>query len=116
MSFLTGHISMIIYSISIIVKNSVVSEWLSWMNQEHIPEILATGLFLDYRIMKNLIPSSLSDETNFIINYRLKSIEDYHVYAEKYSPALQSKHHEKFPGKFRASRSVLELLRDDQSA
>lgn len=101
---------MIIYSVSISVKNNILKEWLNWMQTEHIPEVMKTGYFTNCKLMKEIIPSIDMNETSFTINYELKSIEDYYKYAETFAPTLQQKHQEKFSGYFRASRTVLELL------
>lgn len=101
---------MIIYSISITVKKSIVTDWLDWMTREHIPEVMATGCFSGYEFMKMVIPSLSGDEVSYIVQYKSNSIEDYYRYAEYYSPNLQLKHQEKFPGKSKASRFVAELI------
>ena len=36
---------MIIYNITIKVDWSIAEEWLKWMQEKHLPEILATGCF-----------------------------------------------------------------------
>lgn len=101
---------MIVYSISVTVKNTIVREWLDWMQTEHIPEVMKTGYFMNFKLMKEIIPSIDMNETSITINYELKSIDDYYKYAETFAPTLQQKHHEKFSGKFKASRTVFELL------
>jgi hypothetical protein len=80
------------------IKSSVAKDWIDWMLNEHIPEVMATGYFLDYKLLRTIIPSSTADEITYVINYSLKSIDDYYQYAEKFS------------GKFRASRSVLQSV------
>ncbi len=104
---------MIVYSVSVMIKNTILDDWLNWMKNEHIPEVMATGYFLNYKILKTLIPSEDADERVFIIQYTLNSIEDYYNYAEKFSPTLQRKFQEKFSGKFTANRTVLELIDSD---
>lgn len=101
---------MIIYSVTILVKNSIVQEWLEWMKKEHIPEVMSTGLFLSYRIMKEISQSLESDETKFIINYELENNQNFDNYNLKFAPTLQRKHTEKFSGYFEAARTVLQVL------
>lgn len=104
------YFKMIIYSVTILVKNSRVHEWLEWMKIEHIPEIMSTGLFLSYRIMKEISQSLENDETKFIVNYELENKENYDNYTLKFAASLQRKHTEKFSGYFEAARTVLEVI------
>ncbi len=101
---------MIVYSVSVSVKNSFVREWLDWMKNEHIPELMSTGYFLNFKLMKEIIPSIDMHDTSFIINYELNSLDDYYKYAENFAPTLQQKHQEKFTGNFKSVRTVFELI------
>lgn len=67
---------MIVYNVSVSVKNSIVKEWLEWMKNEHIPELMNTGYFSSYKLMKEIIPSVDMHETSFMVNYELNSLDD----------------------------------------
>jgi hypothetical protein len=45
---------MIIYNITYSVENSIHQEWLSWMKETHIQEIIETGLYVKYQFVKLL--------------------------------------------------------------
>lgn len=45
---------MFIYNITFRVNNSIAEDWLKWQKEEHIPEIIATGLFEDSKIYRLL--------------------------------------------------------------
>ena len=36
---------MIIYNVTVSIDESVKGEWLDWMKTEHIPEVMACGIF-----------------------------------------------------------------------
>lgn len=98
---------MILYNVTVNIDDSVHDEWLRWMKNEHIPEVLATGLFIDCKIFR--IKSD--DEGNtYSIQYFLDSMEDYERYAREHAPALQLKHTEKYKDKFTAFRTLLETV------
>jgi hypothetical protein len=62
--------------------------------------------------MKEIIPSVDMHETSFMVNYELNSLDDYYKYAENFVPTLQQKHQEKFSGKFKTIRTVLEIIKN----
>lgn len=99
---------MILYNVTINIDNEVKDEWLHWMKEIHIPEVLATGLFFENKICK--IHAEEEGGSSYSIQYLAKSKEDYDLYQKKYAPALQQKHTERYNGKFGAFRTVLEVI------
>jgi len=101
---------MIIYRVTINIKKDVEEEWLNWMKTEHIDEVMRTGYFTKWEILKQLIPESVTDESIYTVRYHLESFSGYELYAKNDAARLQNKHTEKFPGKFKASRAVYQML------
>lgn len=99
-----------VYIVTIHIKRSSEQEWLEWMKKEHIPDIMNAGFFTGYEIFKVVIPDPVSDEAVYQFHYRFNSMDDYYNYAEKAAPDLQRKHSEKFLGKFKASRAIVNKI------
>lgn len=97
---------MIIYSVTIIIDREIDSEWLAWMRETHIRDVLRTGCFLGARISSAL--DSPPSEKTYVIHYECRSLEDYQRYCANFARALQKEHTDKFAGRFRASRQILE--------
>ena len=102
---------MYIYSVAITIKKEVEKEWLEWMNETHLGDVMATGYFESWKMLKMLIPASTNDEVSYVVQYSFSSMDKYEEYAKKESAKLQSEHAQKFPGKFKAARAVLEESR-----
>jgi hypothetical protein len=103
---------MIIYSVTIAIQSSVEAEWADWMNKVHVPDVLRTGCFTECRIYKVLGPES--EGPNYVMQYQCRSVEEYHRYRDNFAPALQKEHSDRFAGKFRGSRQLLEELAQAQ--
>jgi hypothetical protein len=101
---------MIIYNVTINVEDDIHEAWLDWMLQQHIPDVMATNMFLAYKIMR--IISRQEDETGqtYAIQYQTESIDKYNQYQQEFAPALQADTQKKFGGKFVAFRTLLEDL------
>ncbi|HEV3410334.1 MAG TPA: DUF4286 family protein [Chthoniobacterales bacterium] len=97
---------MIIYSVNIAIERSVESEWLEWMSRVHVPDVLRTGCFIEARIFRVL--ENGAEEAKYAIQYHCRSLEQYEQYRDNFAPALQKAHSERFGGRFRASRQLLE--------
>jgi hypothetical protein len=76
------------------------------MKRVHVPDVLGTGCFSECCISKVL--GSEGDEPSYVLQYQSRSLEEYHRYRNTFAPALQKEHTDRFAGKFRGSRQVLE--------
>jgi len=100
---------MIIYNVTININHDVHDEWLKWMQQSHIPEVMSTGLFTESKMLR-LIGDEDSGGTTYAIQYTCASMDDYDKYRLEFAPALQKQTQEKFKDKFVAFRTLLETV------
>ena len=99
---------MILYSVTITIQASIESEWVEWMNRVHVPDVLRTGCFSECRTYKLL--GSEGDEVSYVLQYSCRSPEEYHRYRDNFAPALQKEHSDRFGGRFRGARQLLEEI------
>ncbi len=99
---------MILYNVTAILEEDVHEEWLTWMRNEHIPRVMATGKFVSNRILRVL--DSPNEGVTYCSQYIADSLEDFEAYKENFAPALQAELAEKFEGKFVAFRSLMEYI------
>src|SRR5579872_4757928 len=95
---------MILYSVTINIDESVHDEWLAWMKKIHIPEVMATGLFISHRMYRLLSAQAEETGTTYSIQYFLENLENYKEYQQKRAPALQQEYLDKYQDKFAAFR------------
>ena len=101
---------MIIYNVTVSVEESVKNEWLNWMKTEHIPEVMACGIFTKAQINRVIVQAD-SDNT-FAIAYTCSSMKELHQYQIKFAAELQKKHNEKFKEKTIAFRTLMEVIEE----
>ncbi|MDQ3046776.1 MAG: DUF4286 family protein [Bacteroidota bacterium] len=99
---------MIIYNVTVNIENDVREEWLQWMRELHIPEVMATGYFLEHKICKVLVDEEQG--TTYSIQYTCKNMQDYQEYQTKHAPQLQKEVKDKYGDKFVAFRTLLEVI------
>lgn len=100
---------MIIYNVTVNIDHSMHDEWLKWMNEIHIPDVMKTGLFLDHRMLK-VIGDEDSGGTTYAIQYTCRNLVDFKKYETDFAPGLRREHQEKFGDKFVSFRTLLELV------
>lgn len=99
---------MIIYNVTVKIDNSVHTDWLKWMKEVHIPDVMRTGYFLDNRMMRVLVDDAAG--VNYAIQYTCASMDDLNEYQEKEAKRLQLDHTERYKDKFVAFRTLLETV------
>ncbi|WP_111600529.1 DUF4286 family protein [Chitinophaga skermanii] len=100
---------MIIYNVTIKVSPAIHNAWFVWMKEEHIPEILATGLFHDYRMCR-LLEQDDSDGPTYTVQYSTDTQENYQTYLQEHAPVLRQKSFDKFGDNFVAFRTVMQVV------
>lgn len=101
---------MIIYSVTINIEQQIESDWLKWMQEKHIPEVMATGYFLDYVIQRMLDPQPQEGTITYNIQYSCRSLELLEEYQAHQAPDLQAQHNQRYEGRFVAFRTLLHRL------
>jgi hypothetical protein len=102
---------MIIYSVTISVDESIEQEWIQWMREEHIPEVMATGKFISCRFSR-LVSHKEAGSCNYSAQYTAESFDELEDYKANFAPDLQQKSLVKFADKMLAFRSELQILED----
>lgn len=100
---------MYIYNVTIKVEVAIVDDWVQWMRQSHIPEVLNTGYFSAYR-MSRLLDDGDLDGITFVVQYDCASIDDFLNYQSLKAPALQKEHTERYGKQVTAFRTIMEVL------
>ena len=100
---------MIIYNVTINIHESVHDQWLNWMQQKHIPEILATGKFSTARLVKVLIEEEMGG-TTYSVQYTTNSKETLEKYYNEDAPAFREEGLHLFGDKMLAFRTELEII------
>jgi hypothetical protein len=101
---------MIIYNVTTKVELQIEDEWLQWMTKEHIPEVLQTGCFTDYKILRILDIDDTEGPT-FAVQYFASSREDYEHYLTHHAPALRNKSVLKWRDRAMSFRSVMQVVK-----
>ena len=100
---------MIIYNITVNVDESIAEEWLRWMQEIHIPEVMNTGFFLKSQI--NRVITQNDTGNTFAIAYTCPSMSYLHKYKINFADELQQKHVSRYGDKAVAFRTLMEVIK-----
>jgi len=99
---------MLLYNVTVNIDNDVREEWVKWMKEVHIPDVMKTGLFTENRFYKVLVDEEAG--TTYSIQYSCATYDDLEKYQKEFAPNLQKIHTSKYGDKFIAFRTVLERV------
>ncbi|HUR66333.1 MAG TPA: DUF4286 family protein [Chitinophagaceae bacterium] len=100
---------MIVYNVTIKVDHSIADAWFSWLRDEHIPDIIATGCFTKAIILQ-LLETDESDGITYAVQYYADSKALYNRYIRENAEEMRKRATEKWGNKFIAFRSVMQLV------
>ncbi|GAA4276702.1 DUF4286 family protein [Aquimarina mytili] len=99
---------MYIYNVTINIEENVHDEWLTWMKDEHIPDMLSTGKFTKALMTKVLVEEEMGGIT-YSVQYTTNSKETLQQYYDQDANRLRAEA-DRFAGKFVAFRTELEIV------
>jgi hypothetical protein len=99
---------MLIYNVTVQIDREIAGDWLAWMQEIHIPEVLASGMFLSHELFRVMDDEEAT--RTYAVQYRCAGMPDLLRYQAAFAPALQAAHRERYEGRFIAFRTLLEAI------
>jgi hypothetical protein len=100
---------MIIYNVTVKTDPSISDDWIKWIIEEHIPDIIKTGCFTDARVLR-MLEADDTDGPTYTIQYTAESKALYNLYIDRFSETMRNKSYELWGNKFIAFRSVMQVV------
>jgi hypothetical protein len=99
---------MIVYNVTINLDEKIHDEWVKWMKEKHLLDVMATGMFTGYKFLKLL--SKQEDELGetYAIQYFALTLAHYERYQTEFAPELQKDGLDLFGDQFHAFRTLLQ--------
>ena len=100
---------MIIYNVTTKVDWAIHDAWVLWMKNTHMPEVVATGCFSGWQLLR-LLDTDEREGPTYAAQYFAESKSDYNRYIELYSTALRQKVADCWGEQLVAFRSLMEIV------
>ena len=100
---------MYLYNVTIGIDKASEDEWLEYMHDTYIPDVMATGMFTQAR-MYRILHDNEDNTTSYSIQYLATSIEKVQRFLEEYGPPIIDAHRDRFRNRHVAFMTLLEEL------
>lgn len=99
----------IVYNVTVKIDSAINDDWLSWMKETHIPDVMMTGKFISWRI-KKILGDEDPNGITYAVQYIAPNMDAFLDYNQHYAQALQAEHKERYEGKYVAFRTLMEIV------
>ena len=101
----------IIYNVTTKVELDIHDEWLKYMKEVHIPDVMKTGMFLENKICR-ILSQDESDGITYAFQYICPDMATLHKYEVNHAPALREDVIKRYKGKYVVFRTLLEIEKE----
>lgn len=100
---------MILYNVTIKIDHDVHLDWMWWMKQIHIPDVMRTGYFTEYKLCR-ILGDDDEQGVTYAVQYFSPDMAAFKAYQDEHAPRLQREVAERFPNKYVAFRTLMQVI------
>jgi hypothetical protein len=98
----------ILYNVTVKIESSSHEDWLEWMKTVHVPDVMATGYFITYKITR-IIGDDDEHGITFATQYVAKDMDAFQTYQSQHAKRLQKDHSDRYANKYVAFRTLMQI-------
>ena len=99
----------LLFNMTINIDHAVHDQWMVWMTQIHIPEIMNTNCFESWK-MSRVLGADDSKGINYAIQFVSPGIKAFEEFRDGHMKKLQDIHNQKFKDQYVLFMTLLEIL------
>ncbi|WP_375434193.1 DUF4286 family protein [uncultured Hymenobacter sp.] len=99
---------MILYNVTTSLDPEIAEQWVAYMRDTHMPEVMATGFFVRSQLCRLL--NEEDDGITYAAQYYCVSLEQLEEYQTVAAPALRQDIEQQFGGRYASFRTMLEVV------
>ena len=102
---------MYIYNITLNIDDTIHDEWIKWMEEIHIPKVMATGKFIKALMSQVLVKEDMGGIT-YSVQFTCQSKELLIQYYEQDAPLLRKEFDQKYQNRYGAFRTEMKIFKE----
>ena len=100
---------MFIYNVTTKINWSIHEAWVKWMKEKHIPDVMNSGYFTEYRFVR-ILETDDNEGPTYASQFCTEDITNYRNYIESYAPGLRKDVLDNWGDNFISFRSLMEVV------
>ncbi len=103
---------MLVYNVTVKIDQRVEQEWLEWMKGKHVPDVMQTGKFINYRISKIDQVEEPDGSSTYSFQYLCAERSLLDDYLNNHANELREDVLAKYGNLFIAFRTIMEIVHE----
>lgn len=99
----------IVYNVTVKVLDEILIDWVQWMQEKHIPDVMNTGCFESYQ-MNKILHDDGDGGHSYAIQYISQDKDKIDTYLTQFAKPLQKEHTDRYKDKYVAFRTLMEIV------
>lgn len=100
---------MFIYNVTTKINWHIHDAWVKWMKGKHIPDVMNSGYFTDYRFVR-ILEIDDNEGPTYASQFYTETLDHYRNYLELYAPDLRKDVLNNWGDNFISFRSLMEVV------
>ena len=100
---------MFIYNVTTQISHQIHEAWVAWMQEKHIPEVMAKGCFSKFQFVR-ILEVDETETVTYATQYYADSKADYNRYMEIYASDLREDAQKAWGNNAIGFRSLLQVM------
>lgn len=100
---------MIIYNVTMKVDWTIAEDWLQWMEDSYIPQLIGTGYFQKHQFVR-LLDVDETDGPTYAVQYYAASLKSYDDYAKEFASVFSKQLHAQWGDQCLAFSTLMEIV------
>ncbi|MNK22677.1 hypothetical protein D3C87_409580 [compost metagenome] len=99
---------MLLFNVTVIVEEASAAEWLEWMKEVHIPQVMETESFVSHRLLK--IVDSPNEGISYCVQFIAENDTKYQSFLSSHEKQFIAEIYAKFPNKLVVFSTLMEFV------
>lgn len=99
---------MLLFNVTVIIEEIEANDWLQWMKDNHIPQLMATECFVSYRLLK--IMDSPNEGISFCVQFIAEDKDHHQTFLDLHEQQFIAEMYAKYPNKLVTFSTLMEFV------
>lgn len=100
---------MMIYNVTTKVHHTICHDWLNWIKDQHIPDLVGTGCFT-HAVVLHLIEADDEEGKTFAVQYHTTDVLLYEKYIATHADEMRKRSFDKWGDRIISFRTLMEVV------
>jgi hypothetical protein len=99
---------MLLYNVTVIVEEAAAVNWLAWMRETHIPNLMETDCFVSYRLLK--IVDSPNEGASYCVQFIAEDEAKHQTFLNLHEQQFTAEMYSQYPNKLVTFSTLMEFV------